>query len=90
MSLEKTFEVLEYADKYFKVNNDEIIFSIDMTAEALLDSDKIIALDDKFAEYENLYIPGSTTEKDIVPVLECVLLVLVHLFVDVSSIFIFL
>lgn len=56
MSLEKTFEVLEYADKYFKVNNDEIIFSIDMTAEALLDSDKIIALDDKFAEYENLYI----------------------------------
>ena len=27
-----------------------------MTAEALLDSDKIIALDDKFAEYENLYI----------------------------------
>ncbi|MDD7535054.1 MAG: hypothetical protein SPK18_11900 [Treponema sp.] len=38
MSLEKTFEVLEYADKYFKVNNDEIIFSIDMTAEALLDS----------------------------------------------------
>ena len=40
----------------FKVNNDEIIFSIDMTAEALLDSDKIIALDDKFAEYENLYI----------------------------------
>ena len=56
MSLEKTFEVLEYADKYFKVNNDEIIFSIDMTAEALLDADKIIALDDKFAEYENLYI----------------------------------
>ena len=56
MSLEKTFEVLEYTDKYFKVNNDEIIFSIDMTAEALLDSDKIIALDDKFAEYENLYI----------------------------------
>ena len=56
MSLEKTFEVLEYTDKYFKVNNDEIIFSIDMTAEALLDSDKIIALDDKFAAYENLYI----------------------------------
>ncbi|NLK46426.1 MAG: SPASM domain-containing protein [Treponema sp.] len=56
MSLEKTFEVLEYTDKYFKINNDEIIFSIDMTAEALLDSDKIIALDDKFAEYENLYI----------------------------------
>ena len=51
MSLEKTFEVLEYTDKYFKANNDEIIFSIDMTAEALLDVDKIIVLDNKFAEY---------------------------------------
>ena len=49
MSLEKTFEVLEYADKYFKVNNNEIIFSIDMTAEALLDADKIIALDNLFS-----------------------------------------
>ncbi len=56
MSLERAFEVLEYANKYFKSNNDEIIFSLDMTAEALLDFEKIEKFDDKLAEYENLYI----------------------------------
>lgn len=56
IGLEKVFEILEYADKYYKVNNNEIIFSIDMTAEAFLDADKIMALDDRFAEYEDLYI----------------------------------
>ncbi|MCF0124845.1 MAG: radical SAM protein [Clostridia bacterium] len=59
MSLEKAFEVIEYADKYFKNNNDEIIFSLDMTAESFLDADEIIKFDDKLAEYENLYIEES-------------------------------
>jgi len=64
MSLDRAFQVLEYADKHFKVNNDEIIFSLDMTAEALLDYDEIVEFDDKLAEYENLYI----TESDMISI----------------------
>lgn len=56
MNLQKAFEVIDYADKYFKMNNDEIIFSVDMTGESLLDYEQIIQFDDKLAEYENLYI----------------------------------
>ena len=59
MELNKAFDVLEYTNKYFKTNNDEIIFSLDMTAEAFLDYDKIVKFDDKLAEYENLYIEES-------------------------------
>ncbi len=59
MSIDKAFEVLEYVNKYYKMNNDEIIFSLDMTAEALMDYEKIIQFDDKLAEYENLYIEKS-------------------------------
>jgi radical SAM protein with 4Fe4S-binding SPASM domain len=56
MTLEKAFDVIEYVEKYYKKNNDEIIFSIDMTAEALLDADEIIKFDEKLAEHEYLYI----------------------------------
>lgn len=62
MDLEKSFEVIDYANNFFKIENDEIIFSIDMTAESFLDVEKIKAFDDKLSEYENLYI----TESDIV------------------------
>lgn len=62
MDLEKSFEVIDYANNFFKIKNDEIIFSIDMTAESFLDVEKIKAFDDKLSEYENLYI----TELDIV------------------------
>lgn len=62
MDLEKSFEVIDYANNFFKFENDEIIFSIDMTAESFLDVEKIKAFDDKLSEYENLYI----TESDIV------------------------
>ncbi len=61
MDLEKSFEVIDYANNYFKIENDEIIFSIDMTAESFLDVEKIKAFDDKLTEYENLYI----TESDV-------------------------
>ena len=33
MSLAKAFEIIEYADKYYKINKNEIVFSIDLTAE---------------------------------------------------------
>lgn len=62
MDLEKSFEVIDYANNYFKIENDEIIFSIDMTAESFLDVEKIKAFDDKLTEYENLYI----TESDVI------------------------
>ena len=53
MSLERAFDVIEYADKYFKVNNDEIIFSLDMTAESFLDYDRISAFEEKLEDYRN-------------------------------------
>jgi radical SAM protein with 4Fe4S-binding SPASM domain len=56
MALEKAYDVIDYVDNYYKMNNDEIIFSLDMTAEALLDADEIIQFDEKLAELENLYI----------------------------------
>ena len=62
MDLEKSFEVIDYANNYFKIENDEIIFSIDMTAESFLDVEKIKAFGAKLTEYENLYI----TESDVI------------------------
>lgn len=59
MNLDKAFMVIDYANKYFKSNNDEIIFSLDMTAEALIDFETIVKFNDKLAEYENLYIEES-------------------------------
>lgn len=52
MSLEKAFEIIDYADKYYKTNNNEIVFSIDMTAESFLDKEKIKGLYKKILEYK--------------------------------------
>lgn len=53
MTLDKAFEIIDYADKYYKTNNNEIVFSIDLTAEAFLDKEKIKALYEKISEYKD-------------------------------------
>lgn len=53
MSLAKAFEIIEYADKYYKINKNEIVFSIDLTAEAFFDKDKIQVLYEKISEYKD-------------------------------------
>ena len=52
MSLEKAFEIIDYADKYYKTNNNEIVFSIDMTAESFLDKEKIKELYKRILDYK--------------------------------------
>lgn len=53
MTLDKAFEIIDYADKYYKTNNNEIVFSIDLTAEAFLDKEKIKAIYEKINEYKD-------------------------------------
>ena len=53
MDLDKVYEIIEYADKYYKTNNNEIIFTIDMTAEPFLDKEKIKAMYARVCEYKD-------------------------------------
>jgi uncharacterized protein len=53
MNLEKAFEIIDYADKYYKTNNNEIVFTIDMTGESFFDKEKIEAIYQKIQKYKN-------------------------------------
>ena len=53
MELAKAFEIIDYADKYYKTNNNEIVFSIDLTAEAFLDKEKIKTIYEKISDYKD-------------------------------------
>lgn len=53
MDIQKAYEIIDYADKYYKTNNNEIVFSIDLTAEAFLDLEKIKLLYKKISEYKD-------------------------------------
>lgn len=53
MNLEKAFEIIDYTDKYYKTNNNEIVFTIDMTGESFFDKEKIEAIYQKIQKYKN-------------------------------------
>lgn len=50
--MDKLYEIIDYADKYYKTNNNEIVFTLDMSAESFLDKEKIKSLYKKICEYK--------------------------------------